>query len=184
MTTTLETSDFQAELQHLDALLQELERWADPQAQSRVREIVQAILRMHSAGLEHLLGHLESAGEPGRTVLATCTRDPLVEGMLLLHGLHPQDVEARVREALEEVRPALRAHGGNVELVEISEDVVRLRLQGNCHSCPSSSVTMQQTIEQAILGKAPEVGAVEVENAEEFVPVGEDGAARRALPLL
>ncbi len=184
MTTTLESREFQAELQRLDTLLEEIERWADPQAQAQVREIVQAILSLHGAGLESLLGHLKSAGESGRPVLDACTRDPLVAGLLLLHGLHPQGVEERVRAALEEVRPALRAHGGNVELVEVREGVVRLRLQGSCHSCPSSTVTMQQTIEQAILGKAPEIGAVELENMEVLVPVGGNGQARLALPLL
>ena len=51
-------------------------------------------------------------------------------GLLLLHGLHPLGVEERVLQALEDVRPYLRSHGGNVELVEVSEGVARLRLHG------------------------------------------------------
>ena len=72
-------------------------------------------------------------------------------GLLLLHGLHPLDLEARVRQALDKVRPYLRSHGGNVELLGVDEGVVRLRLEGSCHGCPSSAATMRQTIEEAIL---------------------------------
>ncbi len=63
-----------------------------------------------------------------RRVLDTCAGDEVVAGLLLLHGLHPLDVETRVRQALESVRPLLRSHGGNVELLEVREGVVRLRL--------------------------------------------------------
>jgi Fe-S cluster biogenesis protein NfuA len=97
--------------------------------------------------------------------------------------LHPLGLEERVRQALEGVRPYLRSHGGNVELLEVRDGVVRLRLQGNCHHCPSSALTMQQTVEEAIFGKAPEVTAVEVEGADEEPPPSRDGA-RVALPLL
>jgi Fe-S cluster biogenesis protein NfuA len=81
------------------------------------------------------------------------------------------------------VRPYLRSHGGSVELLGVDDGVVRLRLEGNCHHCPSSAVTMKQTIEEAILGKAPEVAAVEVEGMAEGVPAVH-GGARVALPLL
>jgi Fe-S cluster biogenesis protein NfuA len=179
MTDTLDARDFQARLERLDALLQEVERWPDPAARARTQEIVQAVLELHGAGLGRLLERITEAGEPGRAI-----RDDLVRGLLLLHGLHPLDLEARVREALETVRPYLRSHGGNVELLEVSDGVVRLRFQGSCHSCPSSAVTMQQTIEEAILAKAPDVTAVEVEGMVGGTPETADGRARLALPLV
>jgi Fe-S cluster biogenesis protein NfuA len=182
MANTLDARDFQARLEYLDALLQEVERWPDPSARARTQGIVQAVLELHGAGLERLLQRITEGGEPGRAILDACARDDLVRGLLLLHGLHPLDLEARVREALEAVRPSLRAHGGNVELLEVNDGVVRLRLQGSCHSCPSSSVTMQQTIEEAILAKAPDVTAVEVEGMVDGPPAG--GQARLALPVL
>jgi Fe-S cluster biogenesis protein NfuA len=93
-------------------------------------------------------------------------------------------VEERVRRALEGVRPYLRTHGGGVELLGVSDGIVRLRLEGSCHSCPSSAVTMKQTVEEAILGQAPEVAAVEVEEAAGGAAPAADGPARIALPLL
>jgi Fe-S cluster biogenesis protein NfuA len=184
MTDTFDPREFQAELQRLDGLLGEVERFADPAAQSRTREIVRAVLELHAAGLGRILAHLEEAGEAGRQVLDTCAADPVVAGLLLLHGLHPLGLEERVRQALDGVRPYLRSHGGDVELLGISDGIVRLRLQGSCHSCPSSTVTMQQTIEAAVLGKAPDATAIEVEGVVEEVVPAADGHSRLALPLL
>jgi len=168
MTNPLDTREFQARLQRLEALLQEAERWQDSAAQTSLREIVQAVLDLHRAGLERLLDRLDTA------VVETCAGDDVVAGMLLLHGLHPLDVEARVRQALADVRPALRGHGGDVELLEVRDGAVRLRLEGNCHGCPSSAATMRQMVEEAIVGKAPEVLAIEVEGmVEEGTPINE-----------
>ena len=183
MTDTLDVKEFQAELQRLEALLRGVERFGDAEAQAHTREVVRAVLDLHGAGLRRILTHLEAAGTAGQTVLNACARDEVVGGLLLLHDLHPLDVEARVRMALDSVRPQLHAHGGNVELLEVKGGVVRLRLVGNCHGCPSSAVTMRQTIEEAILGKAPDVTAVEVEGEEEAAPEP-NGRARVALPVL
>jgi Fe-S cluster biogenesis protein NfuA len=78
-----------------------------------------------------------------------------------------------VRRALDKVRPYLHSHGGDVELLGISEGTVRLHLEGSCHGCPSSQVTLQTTIERAIYEAAPDVVAIEVDGlSEPEVPVG------------
>jgi Fe-S cluster biogenesis protein NfuA len=184
MTHAPDAKDFQARLERLDALLRQVEQLGDPAARARTREIVQTVLDLHAVGLGRLLEHLAEAGDAGRRVLDACAGDNLVAGMLLLHELHPLDLEARVRQALDGVRPYLRSHGGNVELLGVADGVVRLRLQGSCHSCPSSAVTMQQTIEEAIYGRAPDVTAIEVEGLAEEPPAPGDGLARVALPVL
>ena len=89
--------------------------------------------------------------------------DPLVESLLLLHDLHPLDVDARVQRALDEVRPYLGSHAGGVEYLGVTDGVARLRLQGSCDGCPSSTVTVQLAIEGAVLNAAPEVTEVVVE---------------------
>jgi Fe-S cluster biogenesis protein NfuA len=175
MSNPIDAREFQARLQRLDALLREAESLPDPAASARTREIVQAVLDLHGVGLERVLGHLGAAGEAGAAVLDACARDDVVAGLLLLHGLHPQDLTTRVLQALDQVRPYLRSHGGNVELVGVDGGAVRLRLVGSCHGCPSSAATMKQTIEEAILGKAPDVTAVVVEGEAERPPVTPDG---------
>jgi Fe-S cluster biogenesis protein NfuA len=146
--------------------------------------LVQIVLALHGAGLERIVGHLTAAGEAGAGIHEACVQDEVVAGLLLLHGLHPLDLETRVQQALEQVKPYLRSHGGSVELVDISAGVVRLRLQGSCDGCPSSSVTMKQTIEEAIVARAPDAVAVEVEGLVDAVPVPSNETVRFALPLV
>jgi len=71
-------------------------------------------------------------------------------------------LKEKVEKALEEVRPALQADGGNVELVEVTEEgVVKVRLTGACGSCPMSTYTLKMGIEQKLKEKIPEVKEVE-----------------------
>lgn len=167
MTESLVGSEFQARLQRLDELLRAVDRFADPAARSHTREIVQAVLDIHGAGLERLLEHVAEAGEAGDAILDACARDDVVAGLLLLHGLHPLELEARVRQALDEVRRSV----GEVELIGVSEDgVVRVRAGGGCNGCASSAAAMRQAIESAIVARAPEAGGVEIEGLPEPEP--------------
>jgi len=66
----------------------------------------------------------------------------------------------KVEAALAEIRPALQADGGDVELVEVSEGVVKLRLKGACAACPMSTMTLKQGIERILKEQVPEVKEV------------------------
>ncbi len=93
----------------------------------------------------------------------------------MLHDVHPDDTETRVLAALDQVRPYLGSHAGDVEYLGVDgEGVVRLRLQGSCDGCPSSLVTVKTAIEKAIEEAAPEVVRVEVEGvtAQRSAPNG------------
>jgi Fe-S cluster biogenesis protein NfuA len=184
MAEAREAGDFQSRLQELDKLLQDAERVGDPAARARTRDIVRALLDLHAAGLERLLAHLRAAGSAGAAALDACVAEPAVAGMLLLHELHPLGLEARVEQALEDVRPFLRSHGGDVEVLGIEDGTVRLRLEGSCDGCPSSAQTMRETIEQSILCRAPDITSVEVEGVVE--PVAEPAVERGlyALPVV
>jgi Fe-S cluster biogenesis protein NfuA/nitrite reductase/ring-hydroxylating ferredoxin subunit len=94
--------------------------------------------------------------------------DELVESLLLLHGIHPLDVDTRIQRALDTVRPYLGSHAGGVEYLGVdAEGVAHLRLEGSCHGCPSSTVTVRSAIEGAVVGAAPEVARVEVSGMTE-----------------
>jgi Fe-S cluster biogenesis protein NfuA len=174
MQTMLDANEFQADLRRLDRLLQESGRIADPAAQAHIRALVQAVLGLHAAGLERILTHLD---EP---TLNACARDDIVGGLLLLHGLHPLELKGRVREALEQVRPTLQMQGCAVELVDIGDGVVRLRVEGGS---ASSAPSIRQAIEEAMNGKAPDAAAVEIEGLAE-IPIAEDDPARIPLQLV
>ncbi len=135
-------------------------------ARERAEELVRLTADLYGAGIERLLDILYEAGRLDDAVLEALAADELVSGLLIVHGLHPYDVGERVERALEGVRPYLGSHGGDVELLEVSEaGVVRLRLLGSCDGCPSSSVTLKLAVEGAIEAAAPEVTAIEVEEA-------------------
>jgi Thioredoxin-like proteins and domains len=72
----------------------------------------------------------------------------------------PLTVE-NVEKVLDEMRPYLMADGGNVELVEIDGPIVRLRLQGACGACPSSTMTLRMGIERRLREFIPEIAEVE-----------------------
>jgi Fe-S cluster biogenesis protein NfuA len=156
-------NDIRGSISRIETLIGELEQSADTVAQAQARAIVQAVLEFHGAALARLLGHVEAAGDPGRAILEVLGRDDLVSSVLLLHELHPDNLAVRVGRALDQVRPQLRRDGGDVELLGLDDGVVRLRMQGSCHGCPSSSATLRGLIETAIYNLAPEVAAIEVE---------------------
>ncbi len=161
-----DSNDFRRRMQRLEASIEEFERLPDANLRARVQEIVRTLIDLHGEGLERILDRVADAGDVGLAAIDDLGRDELVAGLLLLHGLHPLDLETRVRQALEKVRPYLRSHGGNVEIVQISETSVRLRLQGSCHSCPSSATTMKTTIEEAIYQAAPDLQTIEVDDSD------------------
>jgi Fe-S cluster biogenesis protein NfuA len=134
---------------------------ADPA--ETAEELVRLIVGLYGEGLEHIVAALAGGGEAGAEMLAALTADPLVESLLMLHDLHPLSVDERVQRALDEVRPYLGSHAGGVQYLGVCEGVARLRLQGSCDGCPSSTVTVKLAIEGAVLGAAPEVADVVVE---------------------
>lgn len=71
-------------------------------------------------------------------------------------------MKAKVQEALEKIRPALKRDGGDVELVEVSDDgIVKVRLKGACGGCPMSQMTLKMGIEKVVKQAVPEIKSVE-----------------------
>jgi Fe-S cluster biogenesis protein NfuA len=124
------------------------------------------VVDLYGSGLERLLDLVHDAGRLDDEVLRRLADDELVSGLLLVHGLHPYGVQERVERALENVRPYLGSHGGDVELLDVSDEgVVRLRLLGSCDGCASSSVTLKLAVEGAIEAAAPEIIRIDVDTS-------------------
>ena len=136
-------------------------RAADPA--ETAEELVRLLVGLYGEGLEHIVATLAEGGEAGASMLAAMSDDPLVESLLLLHDLHPLGVDERVQQALDRVRPYLGSHAGGVQYLGVSDGTARLRLEGSCDGCPSSTVTVKLAIEGAVLEAAPEVSEVVVE---------------------
>lgn len=133
-------------------------------------ELVSVLVDLYGEGLGRIVTLL---GERAPALLAEIADEPQVEGLLLLHGLHPLDVGTRVSRALDRVRPYLGSHAGGVQFLGVDDEgVAHLRLEGNCHGCPSSTLTVRLAIEGAVQDAAPEVTAVRVEGIAEPPPPG------------
>ncbi|MFI9628993.1 NifU family protein [Streptomyces sp. NPDC052042] len=151
-------------------------------ARERSEELVRLVTDFYGAGLERLLDLVHEHGGLDDAVLSSLAGDDLVAGMLLVHGLHPYGVADRVESALESVRPYLGSHGGDVELLGVTEEgAVRLRLLGTCDGCPSSSATLALAVRGAVEAAAPEITAIEVEPATAGDPAPGASAAPESL---
>jgi Fe-S cluster biogenesis protein NfuA len=71
-----------------------------------------------------------------------------------------ESVEKRVQAALAEIKPQIQADGGDIDLVAIENNIVKVRLQGACVGCPMSALTLKQGVERLIKQKVPEIQSV------------------------
>lgn len=138
-------------IQRIEALIQQIESSSDPGTKAGVRELLEALLEYHGAGLGRIL---EIVGESDTRELA---RDPLIASMLLLYDLHPEDFETRVRRAVDTLPGVL--------LISIDDGIVRLRA--------TSATTAREAVEQTLYEAAPEIAAIEIEglHTASFVPL-------------
>ena len=70
-------------------------------------------------------------------------------------------MKEKVQAALDKIRPMLQADGGDVELVDVVDGIVKVRLQGACKGCPMSQMTLRNGIERVLKQQIPEIKAVE-----------------------
>jgi Fe-S cluster biogenesis protein NfuA/nitrite reductase/ring-hydroxylating ferredoxin subunit len=165
----LDDKGLQERVARMETLLGEIEALKDPNARSKAAEVVAVLLDLYGDGLARMM-EVIARGEERKRNFEAFAQDELISHLLLLHGLHPLDVETRVIGALEEVRPYLQSHGGNVELLGIEGGVARVRMEGSCDGCPSSAMTLKLAIEEAVLKAAPDLEGVEAEGMVEEPP--------------
>jgi len=162
----IDDQGLQERVARMEALLGEIETLPDQNARSRAAEVVGVLLDLYGEGLARMM-EVVAEGEERERIFDAFSKDELLSHLLLLHGLHPLDLKTRVVMALEEVRPYLKSHGGNVELLGVEEGVARLRMQGSCSGCPSSTVTLRLAIEEAIQKTAPDLERIVAEGVAE-----------------
>lgn len=156
--------EFKVQTDRVEKLAARLEKANDPETRATALELVQSVIELHGAALQALIDHCVATPD-GERILDEALQDDLVSSMFLLHNLHPDDLETRVLRGIDSVRPYLRSHGGDCELAGIDNGVVRLLLHGSCGSCPSSSLTLKNAVEEALFQVAPDIKEIIAENA-------------------
>src|SRR4051794_38652334 len=140
--------DFDRAVAELDTLVATLEREGD----ERALLLLQLIDAIHRPALERI-----AAGD---------LQDPAARALLAVYELVELDPMTQVQEALDEVRPYIHSHGGEVELLAVDQGVVRLRLSGACQGCAASAMTLQRGIEGALQEHFPAFEKVVAEDPE------------------
>ena len=159
--------DFREDIQRIGGLVQEIESIADPAVRAATKDLVQSLMDLHGSALEKALDIVAEAGEPGMNIIDRLGRDSLVSSVLILYGLHPEDLETRVVKAVERVRPQLRKQGCELELLGVNDGAIRLRVATGSHNCGSTATSVQATLEGAIYDAAPDMTSLVIEGLEE-----------------
>lgn len=151
-------------LDRLEELLADVEQ--DEQVRDRVFELLDGVDALHRLAVTRLADAL------GDRLHALRRGDAAIDWLFEAYGVGVEDVEA-ASAALEQVRPYLHDHGGEVEVLAVRHGVVRVRLIGACSGCTSAAQTLRHGVEEALREHLP--GFVELD-------VAPDGAAPHAPP--
>jgi Fe-S cluster biogenesis protein NfuA len=157
----------QKKIQRIGSLVEELESVADPRSRASAKELLESMMALHGAGLERILELATENGDSGNELIRRCGRDELVSSLLLLYGLHPDDLQTRVANALEKTRAFLESHAAHAELASIGDDAaVTVRLHQKAHGgCGSAGASVRSTLEAALQDAAPDASAIVIEEA-------------------
>jgi nitrite reductase/ring-hydroxylating ferredoxin subunit/Fe-S cluster biogenesis protein NfuA len=133
----------------------------DPAARTVAEELKAAVEAIHRAGLVTIVRSLRAA-DATRPVLFDLVDDPVVHLLLSLHQIVRPDPMTEATRALQEVRPQLQGHGGDVSLVRIDGGIAFVRLTGACNGCSMSSVTLRNLVEKALVEGVAAINGIEV----------------------
>jgi len=154
------TQEFQQRIGRIEKLVEKLESSPDKALQSTARDLVQSLMDLYGAGLERILEIVSSSGgDAGVHLLESLGHDDLVSSLLVLHGLHPEDFETRVRRGIEKVRPFVRSRGAGLDVVDITSDTIRLKITG------AWSADIEEAVRSALLDTAPDAAEVAIEGS-------------------
>jgi nitrite reductase/ring-hydroxylating ferredoxin subunit/Fe-S cluster biogenesis protein NfuA len=168
----VQQEDFHALAERVDRVLDSIKELPED-ARMKAMELKKAIEAFHEHALRKLVSMFRET-DAGKELLLKAVEDPAIYAMLFMHGIIKQDLFTRVAVVLEEVRPYMRSHGGDVELVKVEGETVYVRLHGACSGCSLSAVTLKNGVEEAIKARVPEI---------EYVVMAEDEVASGYFPL-
>lgn len=189
----IEEQEVHKQAQEIERLIRDVEAITEPQLREKVVMLVQSLLDFHRSGIQRLVQIIASEGEGANSLLDKIASDHLVGSLLTLYGSHPLSLERRVGQAIGRLNSNPIFHSSAVELLEITDRVVRLRLVQHKH-CHSSPQILRSAIEEALYEAAPDVDEIQfVDDVQQtsvsFVPLdsvrGRNGLTRtlnRTLP--
>ena len=159
--------EFQEQVKQLGNLIAQFDHLPDGPQKAAGKELVQLLMDVHGAGLERVMEIVFESGASGAALIDKLGQDTIAGSLLLLYSLHPDDLETRVRKAMERIRPRLRKLACSAELLQVESGIVQVQLTTTGHSCGSSSKDLRAIVEDGVYEFAPDVVSLEILGLEE-----------------
>jgi Fe-S cluster biogenesis protein NfuA len=164
--------EFQEQVRQLGKLIAQFDELPDGATKTAARDLVQLLMDVHGRGLERVMEIVFDSGDSGQKIIDRLGQDSIVGNLLLLYSLHPDGLEARIQSALDRMRPQLRKLACTIELENVQEGAVQVRLATSGHSCGSSTKDLRSIVEDGMFEFAPDVTSLEILGLEEPTPAG------------
>ncbi len=165
-------------LARLEAIVGALEKVPDGDARNMARELLELTLDLHGLALAQIASAVVTF-EGGERLMQKLLGTPHVRAILLLHGLHPEDPEQRLRQAIELIRPQLAERGADIELASASSASARIRLRLDDYR--GSVEDIRREVEAVLVDAAPDLDEIIVE-VFDAAPASDAAAAHAAAP--
>ncbi len=146
----------------METSIEALESIGDPNARGLARDLLEAALDLHAIALAKVLTICQEA-ENGDLVIRDLLADPYVGAVVLLHGLHPQDAETRLRSKLAQMRPHWGVRGFRVELTHVDRTAARVQVTVSDDADRGTNNDLALEIEQVLTEAAPDLDGIMVE---------------------
>ena len=165
----------QERIDRIEELVRRAESLSDPKARRVAVDLLEAVLDFHAAGLDRIMEIIAGSGRAGEAIMEHIASDDLTGSMLLLHDLHPDDLETRINRAVHKLQDAFASLGARLSLIAIESGTVRLQFDS---TRSWSGTPVRSSVENAIFQAAPEIANVVIEGLKEtpranFVPLSE-----------
>ena len=164
--------EFQEQVRQLGKLIAQFDELPDGATKTAARDLVRLLMDVHGRGLERVMEIVFDSGDSGQKIIDRLGQDSIVGNLLLLYSLHPDGLEARIQSALDRMRPRLRKLACTIELENVQEGAVQVRLATSGHSCGSSTKNLRSIVEDGMFEFAPDVASLEILGLEEPTPAG------------
>ena len=164
--------EFQEQVRQLGKLIAQFDELPDGATKTAARDLVRLLMDVHGRGLERVMEIVFDSGDSGQKIIDRLGQDSIVGNLLLLYSLHPDGLEARIQSALDRMRPRLRKLACTIELENVQEGAVQVRLATSGHSCGSSTKDLRSIVEDGMFEFAPDVTSLEILGLEEPTPAG------------
>lgn len=161
------SSEFQEQVRQLGKLIIQFDEMPESPQKTACREVVQLLMDVHGAGLSRMMEIVFESEGLGPAIIDKIGHDTITSSLLLLHSLHPDDLETRVHKAMERIAPRLRKVSCSADLVQMQEGIVRVRVTTGDHTCGSSANDVRAIVEEGVYELAPDVASLEILGLEE-----------------